>query len=314
MLGMGKTALLLTIFGLLTSPGLAFSTTANERVLACVDNGGRSLASVQTMPDCKTLSELWVNRYHPLLKVKFPLAPLPCDAIAMMGARPTRGATTKVKHEFMRRLIKAKVKDPYGLISYGIAQGAYLLDSTEFQRSPMLISNRGLVDVPPASMLSWVAKRAHGGIDIITNEGFPSADVARGIINLPKTLEGSDGIEFAGQLIHEARHINFPPIYHTRCVTPVNSDAQCDESLTEYFNSATAGPHAVAALWLSWIAKRSKWNPEIKGRAEAVVRWIVQNRVNNTEMEKMVWLRKYLGTPGRFQDVYPWPKALKTSH
>lgn len=262
-----------------------------------------SIGYVQSMPDCETLSSLWLSRYHSLLKVKIPLKALSC-----IQTTAQKGWVTGRK-----KALKSK-SDPFAQMSLALARGAYLLDATVFQPGPFYgLSSKTLVR-PPASMLEWISARLRGGIVMNYDVDYPYAILETGTIHFPITLETGDAIEIAGQLIHESRHINFPPIYHVECQS--GAGLACDESLTSWINSPTAGPHAVAALWLSWIAKRSYWEPEITNRAEAVVRWVVENRVHNSYMEKQEWLKRYLSDveplfkhrPVRFQ------QPLKTQH
>lgn len=234
----------------------------------------------QTLPSCQELSDLWFFRYHDLLRVQIPRKPLDCGF-----ASTTLRKTSLEKNVFS--------VDKYAQIRMALARGAYVLDQTRFIDLSELTLGAfpAIKERPPTSMLVWVSERIWGGLVIEDNAGFPTADTDNGIVHFPLALEKGDAVDILGQLIHESRHIGYPPIFHTDCDSGIG--AMCDNGLTETFSAG--GPHAVAALWMSWFARRSTWNKSLREKAAGVVTWVLQNRINATALEKEAWRKRYLG-------------------
>jgi hypothetical protein len=218
-------------------------------------------AAEQRLPDCKALSALWMSKFRPILRPRWPAKELACSkADAQLTAEEIRDIDT--------------------------ARAAYYLSSTEWTRGGALMFSAPLVagggiSAPP-DMLRWVGRRLKGGLEYDLAAANAYADQDKGILHLTKgDFRLEPGVGLAGQLIHEARHVGIPAYGHVPCTVPgQGSDPNCDPTIAEDFDGG--GSHAVAAIWLAWIANRSTWPLESRRSAEGVVVWVLKNRINDT--------------------------------
>lgn len=232
----------------------------------------------QKMPGCEWLSRRWYFSYFNKLNPNIPLKKIPCE-------RDQRSWSENDK------------------IAFRLARAAYVLDETIFNRTSLpstpLVSY-GSISSPPASMLDWVAQRSKS-INIDKAASYAYADVANKQVHLTvadiNTNDLNDfGIGLAGQLIHEARHIGTPSYGHRLCKGTTDA-YNCDPTITEEFQGG--GSHAIAALWLAWVAKKSKWPKAEKDKAEGVVTWVLKNRINDSFTVRNNFSLRYLGKPLR---------------
>lgn len=213
----------------------------------------------QALPACAELNRLWRGEYRRLLKPQWPAADLAC-------AKGEAG----LSYEEMRDL--------------DTARAAYVLSETRWTSTALpgapLVQGGGIE--PPPNMLHWIAARSRGLYD--DSAGSAYADQGDNTLHLARadfTVEL--GVNLAGQLIHEARHLaggGFPAYGHVPCmVGGQNGAPNCDPTIAEDFGGG--GSHAVAVLWLSWIANRSRWPAAARKTAEKTVDWVMKNRVND---------------------------------
>lgn len=229
-------------------------------------------AAEQRLPDCAALSRLWLSSYRAILKPRWPARELACvKADNQMTAEEVRDIDT--------------------------ARAAYVLSATQWTRGGELMFGAPLVAggglAPPPDMLRWVGARLDG-IEYDLNAGSAYADTGARVLHLTKgDFKLELGVDLAGQLIHEARHVGIPAYGHVPCAVPGQSaDPNCDPTIAEDFDGG--GSHAIAALWLAWIANRSNWPSEAKSSAEKTVRWVLKNRINDTYAADQ-WACRYLG-------------------
>lgn len=225
----------------------------------------------QSLPSCGELSKLWTSTYYNKLKPNWGFGPLPCHK-----------ANSK-----LTKLDKVKILS---------ARAAYILDKTVFNyRLPVgPIVSYGRIQAPPKSMLNWVASRINGLVYDAYAEYAYCDQAARKIHLTPAdfnvTGEMEMGIGLAGQLIHESRHAGFPAYGHVMCND--GSAYNCDPTISEEFD--LGGSHAVAALWLAYVARNSSWPVAERNKAADVVRWVLHNRINDSYEVRNAFAQRYL--------------------
>lgn len=232
-----------------------------------------SFANVQTLPSCEELSKLWTTNYWYKLKPNLPWGNLACNK----------------KTAQLKKLEHAAIH---------LARAAYVLDKTVFNYQLPVgpIVSYGRIQAPPKSMLNWVAVRMNGVVvDYFAKYAYASPatkkihltydDVG---IGKPLTI----GIGLAGQIIHETRHVGKTFYGHVECTIPEASGPNCDPTISEEFDNG--GSHAVAALWLAYIARNSFWPEKDREEAASVVRWVLYNRINASFEVRNAWAQRYL--------------------
>lgn len=229
-----------------------------------------ALAWEQQHLPCEELSRLWVSKYYNKLKPNWGYGRLPCHKSV----------------ESMSRLERVQIMT---------ARAAYVLDKTVFNyrlyRRPIV--SYGRIQAIP-NMLDWVGARLKG---LVFNAyaDYAYANQRAGKINLTiddyKNMD--NGIGLAGQIIHETRHLG--PIFygHVECTVPGQSGPNCDPTISEEFDNG--GSHAVAALWLAYVARNSFWPESDREQAAEVVRWVLKNRINDSYEVRNAWSERYLG-------------------
>lgn len=233
-------------------------------------------AAEQRLPGCAELDRLWRSSYRAILKPTWPAAPLAC-------AKPENALTAE------------EIRD------IATARAAYVLGSTEWTRGGALLFREPLVAggglASPPDMLRWVGRRMKG-LEYDVHAANAYADQGAGVLHLTKAdFKLELGVNLAAQLIHEARHLGVPAYGHVACTVPGQGPGtNCDPTIAEDFDGG--GSHAIAALWLAWIANRSEWPASAKRPAEATVKWVLKNRINDTYAADQ-WACRYLG-------VYVW--------
>lgn len=230
-------------------------------------------AAEQNLPACAELDRLWRGTFRAALKPRWPERPLAC---------------AKKEGE----LTAEEVRD------LDLARAAYVLSATRWTRGGALMFKEPLVaggglSAPP-NMLRWVGRRLRGGIEYDLAAKNAYADQENGILHLTKgDFRVELGADLAAQLIHESRHVGVPPYGHVACTVPgQGSDPNCDPTIAEDFDGG--GSHAIAALWLAWIANRSEWPSAARKSAEKTVEWVLKNRINDTYNADR-WACRYLG-------------------
>lgn len=229
-------------------------------------------AAEQRLPDCAVLNQLWLKSYRPILKPTWPERDLACGK-----------ADQSLSQEDIRDL--------------DTARAAYVLSATEWTRGGALMFRTPLVEgggiTPPPDMLSWVGARL-SGLEYDSGAASAYADQKKRILHLtPSDFKLELGVNLAAQLIHESRHVGFPAYGHVACTVPGQSaDPNCDPTIAEDFGGG--GSHAIAALWLTWIANRSNWPLGARKTAAATVKWVLKNRINDTH-EADRFACRYLG-------------------
>jgi hypothetical protein len=220
---------------------------------------GRASAQ-QKLPDCAALNKLWSSSYRAILKPTWPARDLAC---------------TKAD----KQLTTEDIRD------IDTARAAYFLSATEWTRGGGLMFNEPLVAggglTPPPNMLRWVGRRLKGiEYDLKADNAY--ADQPAGILHLtPADFKLEPGVGLAAQLIHESRHVGIPAYGHVTCTVPgQKADPNCDPTIAEDF--AGGGSHAIAALWLAWIANRSNWPPAVRASAVKTVKMVLTARINDT--------------------------------
>lgn len=232
----------------------------------------------QRLPSCEELSRLWMGPYYTKLKPSLPYYKLSCHK----------------SFDQMKDIEKASIM---------LARAAYVLDKTVFNYKlpyPPIVSY-GRIQAPPKSMLDWVAVRIKG---LVYNAYTPYAYASRltGKINLTpedfRVSKGFDtGIGLAGQIIHESRHIGKTFYGHVECTVPGETGPNCDPTISEEFDNG--GSHAVAALWLAYIARNSYWPEADRKEAAETVRWVLKHRINDSFEVRNAFSRRYL-----WEDLY----------
>jgi hypothetical protein len=241
---------------------------------------GRASAE-QRLPGCAELSRLWLSSYRSVLKPTWPARALACGkADAALTAEEIRDIDT--------------------------ARAAYFLSATEWTRGGALMFKEPLVAggglTPPPDMLRWVGRRLKG-LEYDVNAANAYADQEKGILHLTQAdFKLELGADLAAQLIHESRHIGIPAYGHVPCTVPgQGTSPNCDPTIAEDFDGG--GSHAIAALWLVWIANRSNWPVQARTSAEKTVKWVLKNRINDTYAADQFACR-YLG-------AYVWNTKAK---
>lgn len=231
------------------------------------------LAYEQSLPSCGELSKLWTTSYYNKLKPNWGYGPLPCS-----------------KEEWqMTDLDKVKILS---------ARAAYVLDKTIFNyRLPTQpIVSYGRIQAPPKSMLDWVSRRISGLVyDVYAKNAYCSLWTKKiHLTSADYNVKGSMemGIGLAGQLVHEARHAGTQVYRHVTCTVGDQPGPNCDPTISEEFDNG--GSHAVAALWLAYIARNSYWPQAEKDKAADVVRWVLHNRINDSYEVRNAFAQRYL--------------------
>lgn len=212
----------------------------------------------QALPGCAALNELWLSSYRAILKPLWPAQPLACAK-----------AESALTAEEIRDL--------------NAARAAFVLGSTEWTSRALpgapLVAGGG-ISAPP-DMLRWVGRRLKG-LRYDEQAAYAYADAGDGTLHLTKgDFKLEPGVDLAAQLIHESRHLGFPAYGHVACTVPgQGSGTNCDPTIAEDFDGG--GSHAVASIWLAWIANRSRWPAAVRARAEKTANWVVKNRINDT--------------------------------
>lgn len=215
-------------------------------------------AAEQRLPDCAALSSLWLTTYRAILKPMWPAAPLACSK--------TESALTA---EEIRDIASARA--------------AFVLGSTEWTSRALpgepLVSGGGIT--APPDMLRWVGRRVKG-LRYDVQASYAYADTGDGTLHLTKDdFRLELGVDLAAQLIHESRHLGVPGYGHVACTVPgQGSGTNCDPTIAEDFDGG--GSHAIASIWLAWIANRSRWPAAARAGAEKTANWVVKNRINDT--------------------------------
>ena len=210
----------------------------------------------QALPDCSALNRAW-PAYRAILRPTWPESPLACGkANAQLTAEEIRDLDT--------------------------ARAAYVLSSTKWTSLALpgapLVAGGGIT--APPNMLRWVGRRLNG-LEYDVNAANAFADPDTGILHLTKgDFKLELGVSLAAQLIHESRHIGVPAYNHVNCTVPGQSGPNCDPTIAEDFDGG--GSHAVAAIWLAWIANRSNWPKNARKGAEKTANWVLKNRINDT--------------------------------
>ncbi len=232
-----------------------------------------AFAYEQKLPSCEELSKLWTTSYYNKLNPNWGFKPLPCNK----------------EESRLSNLEKASIV---------LARAAYVLDKTVFNyRLPTQpIVAYGRIQAPPKSMLNWVAKRISG---ISYNAYASSAHAGLWTKRIHLTpadfnVKGSMemGIGLAGQIIHEARHAGIPVYRHVTCTVGDQPGTNCDPTISEEFD--LGGSHAVAALWLAYVARNSYWPQAEKDKAADVVKWVLNNRINDSYEVRNAFAQRYL--------------------
>jgi hypothetical protein len=219
-----------------------------------------ALRAEQQLPDCAALNKLWSSSYRAILNPTWPARELACGK-----------ADSRLTAEDIRDL--------------DTARAAYFLSATEWTRGGELLFKDPLVAgggiAPPPNMLRWVGRRLKG-LEYDVNAKNAYADQEKGILHLtPADFKLEPGVGLAGQLIHESRHVGIPAYGHVACTVPgQGTDPNCDPTIAEDFNGG--GSHAIATMWLVWVANRSNWPLAVRTRAENVAKWVLKNRINDT--------------------------------
>lgn len=233
----------------------------------------QSFSYEQRLPSCKELSQLWTKSYYKKLNPNWGYGPLPCHK-AESSLTP---------------LEKVKILT---------ARAAYILDRTVFnyQLPTEPIVSYGRIQAPPKSMLNWVSLRIKG-LTYNAYADYAYASRVTGRINLTSgdfNVNGpmEMGIGLAGQIIHEARHLGPSAYGHIQCKVPGVKGTNCDPTISEEFD--LGGSHAVAALWLAYVAKNSFWPLSEREKAKEVVRWVLQNRINDSYEVRNAFAQRYL--------------------
>lgn len=242
-------------------------------ILLFLLTSGSSFAYVQTLPSCEELSNLWTSSYWNKLKPNLPWGKLACHK----------------QESQLKKLEHAAIQ---------LARAAYVLDKTVFNyRLPVgPIVSYGRIQAPPKSMLDWVSVRMKGVVvDYFANYAYASWTTKKihltyEDVGIGKPL--SIGIGLAGQIIHETRHVGKTLYGHVECTMPGQSGPNCDPTISEEFDNG--GSHAVAALWLAYVARNSYWPQSEKDSAREVVRWVLLNRINDSYEVRNAFSRRYL--------------------
>lgn len=232
-----------------------------------------AFAYEQKLPSCGELSRLWTTSYYNKLKPNWGYGPLPCNK----------------DESQLSDLEKVKILS---------ARAAYVLDKTIFnyQLPTQPIVSYGRIQAPPKSMLDWVAKRISGLVyNVYANSAHAGLWTKRihltpADFNVKGSMEM--GIGLAGQIVHEARHAGTPVYRHVTCTVGDQPGKNCDPTISEEFD--LGGSHAVAALWLSYIARNSYWPEAERNKAADVVRWVLHNRINDSYEVRNAFARRYL--------------------
>jgi len=219
---------------------------------------------------CEDLSKLWVTKYYNKLKPNWGKYPLPCSK----------------NENDLSRLERVQIMT---------ARAAYVLDKTVFNYrlpSPPIVSYGRIQAIP--NMLEWVSRRLKGGLVFDAYADYAYASWWTGKIHLTKDdfKKLDNGIGLAGQIIHETRHLGLTRYGHVECTVPGQSGPNCDPTISEEFDNG--GSHAVAALWLAYIARNSFWPESDREQAAEVVRWVLRNRINDSYEVRNAWSERYL--------------------
>lgn len=217
-------------------------------------------AAEQALPDCATLSKLWLSSYRAILKPTWPAAELACSkAENALSAEEIRDIDT--------------------------ARAAYFLSATQWTRGGALLFKTPLVAgggiTPPPNMLRWVGRRLNG-LEYDTAAKYAYAEQDKRILHLTAAdFKLEPGVGLAAQLIHESRHVGIPAYGHVACTVPgQGSDPNCDPTIAEDF--VGGGSHAIAAIWCAWISNRSTWPIAVRKIAERTVKDVLTTRINDT--------------------------------
>lgn len=232
-----------------------------------------TLAFEQKLPACSELSKLWTGSYYRKLNPNWGYGPLPCHK----------------SESNLTKLDKVKILT---------ARAAYILDKTIFNyRLPSVpIVSYGRIQAPPKSMLNWVSNQIKG-LTYNASAEYAYASRATGRIILTSAdynVSGpmEFGIGLAGQIVHESRHLGRDQYGHVLCEVPGVEGYNCDPTISEEFEYG--GSHAVAALWLAYVAKNSYWPQAERNKARDVVRWVLLNRINDSYEVRNAFSQRYL--------------------
>lgn len=248
-------------------------------IVLCLCAG--SASAEHALPECAALSQLWLSSYRAILKPTWPARALAC---------------AKAENQ----LTAEEIRD------IDTARAAYILSATQWTRGGALMFKEPLVAggglTPPPNMLRWVGRRLKG-LEYDQSATYAYADQEKGVLHLTKSdFRLELGADLAAQLIHESRHVGTPAYNHVPCTVPgQGSDPNCDPTIAEDFNGG--GSHAIATLWLVWIANRSNWPLKARKTAEHTVKWVLKNRINDTYAADQFACR-YLG-------AYVWNTKAK---
>jgi hypothetical protein len=254
--------------------------------------GGRGEAAgsgEQALPSCAALNRLWLGRFRAQLKPDWPAAPLAC------AKSPNALSVEEIR-------------------DLDTARAAYVLDRTIWTdrsyASQPLVPGGGAE--PPPNMLEWVGARIRA-LRYDPQAEYAHADGGDGSIHLtPGDLKLESGIGLGAQLIHESRHLGLTPYGHVVCtVGDTKGDPNCDPTIAEDFGGG--GSHAIAALWLVWIAHRSRWPAADRRQAEETAQWVLKMRINDraaADAFSMRYFARHLppepASPSAVVGLYVW--------